>query len=90
MRPLDYAWEDYADEYLLDKEDKLLKKMFEWVWCTAVNESTQYLTSIGQTGVSNLLHDYMYKDFDLYDEDEGEEEENETNRCGDPDCGVCL
>lgn len=75
MKPSDFAWEEYADEYLIDKEDKHLKRMFEWVWFTAANECVAFVSGIGQIGVAQLLHDHVYKDFDDYDDEDEDEEE---------------
>ena len=67
------AWEEYAAEHNLDKDDAALHKLFEWAWHTAVNECEGYLMSMGQIGLGNMLQDYMRDGNWEYEEDDEEQ-----------------
>jgi hypothetical protein len=67
------AWEEYAAEHGLDKNDVVLRKLFEWAWHTAVNECEGYLMSMGQIGLGNMLQDYMRDENWEYEEDDEEQ-----------------
>jgi hypothetical protein len=67
------AWEEYAAEHGLDKNDATLHRLFEWAWHTAVNECEGYLMSMGQIGLGNMLQDFMRDVNWEYEEDDEEQ-----------------
>lgn len=67
------AWEEYAAEHGLDKNDAVLRRLFEWAWHTAVNECEGYLMSMGQIGLGNMLQDFMRDVNWEYEEDDEEQ-----------------
>ena len=69
------AWEEYAVEHGLDKNNVVLHRLFEWAWHTAVNECEGYLMSMGQIGLGNMLQDFMRDVNWEYEDDEDDEEQ---------------